>query len=669
MPNQHKRLSELPTANSLLDADQLILTRNFHSSRVRADELRRRASTPAINEYIVDHTFSNSDISSIVELNNAAEIFLTLPSDDVVNPPVGTTLTLSQIGTGIAKVNTFPGVSLTFPATDLAEIKEQYGMAFLYKRGANSWGLDGYLEESGNVSGSITQVLPAITQIATGTASVPAITGSFGSNTWFAPAVDFPGTDGEYFNWQNSSAGLTDTSTLSLTFWIRRDSTGINQRIFRSGSIREQLSTAGSNTIGLVLANSSGTTVFNWTSSVDRVQANSEWIHVCGYVNLATANDYTFFIDGVQDANVAITFVTGGVIDHTASGIALGGVPTLGTQSLNGGLSLLAIWDRKIDWNVSANLELVRSSDGKALFIQNDGNIDGLGAADYVFNKTLPTAHVNDGDANDWQPATSGLAEVSGPEMFYKRQFLPAITQSGAGETNTVVQASTFDGAFDHLLNTNANVTLPDGNAWTLNTWVKFEGANDSTQTLVWVGTADEPQFRIERLSNNRLLVESRDPNNVTALNIVSSNIFTADNNWHHIIVSGTGSIANLYVNGLNETNLISNSDNVTRFGFDWFIGKSANTSANNYLNGCLAEFWFEDQDLNIFLLDNRNNFYNSSQHRAVNLGSNGSATTGITPEFYLKNKFNSFHQNNGLGNNFILFGALDECTGPGDYI
>jgi len=226
-----------------------------------------------------------------------------------------------------------------------------------------------------------------------------------------APAVDFDGAAGSGFDDSGSNAGLTDGKELSWSFWIRRDTTGTPTIL---SSSRKAMVLQTTDRVDFLFQNAAGGVVYRWISANNAVPTEDVWHHVCGWVNTAATDDYDNYIDGVQDSTVATTFVLDGIFRNQDVGSAIGQNWTTGASNLDGGLSQLALWERKIDWSNSSTIELVRTSDGKAVVLPDDGDIDSGGAAAYVFNKDEANAHTNDGTANDWAEGV-GTSDTTGP--------------------------------------------------------------------------------------------------------------------------------------------------------------------------------------------------------------------------------------------------------------
>lgn len=82
------------------------------------------------------YTLALTDRDRIVELNNAAAITLTVPTNASVAFPVGSTLTLLQTGAGQVTIG---GAGVTINATPGLKLRAQWSSATLLKRATDTW--------------------------------------------------------------------------------------------------------------------------------------------------------------------------------------------------------------------------------------------------------------------------------------------------------------------------------------------------------------------------------------------------------------------------------------------------------------------------------------------------------------------------------------------------
>lgn len=96
-------------------------------------------ATIGTNSRTSSYTLALSDQSRVVEMNSPSATILTVPTDDIVNFPLGTQIVVIRAGVGAvsiqsaATLNTTPGLNL----------RAQWSLAVLIKRAANSWVVSG----------------------------------------------------------------------------------------------------------------------------------------------------------------------------------------------------------------------------------------------------------------------------------------------------------------------------------------------------------------------------------------------------------------------------------------------------------------------------------------------------------------------------------------------
>lgn len=97
-----------------------------------------------INTYTDDHTLTLSDASSYIRMNKGTSVTLTVPTNASVAFPVGTNLTVRQVGAGQVTVAEASGVTINTPETLL--MNGQYQTVSLVKVAADEWDIAGGLE-------------------------------------------------------------------------------------------------------------------------------------------------------------------------------------------------------------------------------------------------------------------------------------------------------------------------------------------------------------------------------------------------------------------------------------------------------------------------------------------------------------------------------------------
>lgn len=96
-------------------------------------------STIGTNSRTSSYTLALSDQSRVVEMNSSSATVLTVPTDDVVNFPLGTQIIVIRAGTGTVAIQS----AATLNATPGLNLRAQWSMAVLIKRAANSWVVSG----------------------------------------------------------------------------------------------------------------------------------------------------------------------------------------------------------------------------------------------------------------------------------------------------------------------------------------------------------------------------------------------------------------------------------------------------------------------------------------------------------------------------------------------
>jgi hypothetical protein len=127
---------------------QLKGTLNLSGGTVRfQDGVQDRIAVPSltpINVKYFPYTLSSlSERDTIVDIRMQVANTFTIPTDSVVNFPIGTTLDILQSGTGQTTVVGAPGVVLNY--TPGNKLRFQWSLATILKRDANTWLLFGDL--------------------------------------------------------------------------------------------------------------------------------------------------------------------------------------------------------------------------------------------------------------------------------------------------------------------------------------------------------------------------------------------------------------------------------------------------------------------------------------------------------------------------------------------
>lgn len=101
--------------------------------------LTNPVATIGTNSRTSSYTLALSDQSRVVEMNSSSATVLTVPTDDVVNFPLGTQIVVIRAGTGSVSIQS----AATLNATPGLNLRAQWSLAVLIKRAANSWVVSG----------------------------------------------------------------------------------------------------------------------------------------------------------------------------------------------------------------------------------------------------------------------------------------------------------------------------------------------------------------------------------------------------------------------------------------------------------------------------------------------------------------------------------------------
>lgn len=101
------------------------------------------AGTPTIIDFTANHDLVLTDANNVIRMNLSSANNVNIQPDVAVDFPVGTSITIIQIGTGQTTISPQSGV--TIQATPGTKIAAQYGAATLLKVAANTWALFGNL--------------------------------------------------------------------------------------------------------------------------------------------------------------------------------------------------------------------------------------------------------------------------------------------------------------------------------------------------------------------------------------------------------------------------------------------------------------------------------------------------------------------------------------------
>lgn len=109
------------------------------------DLLAKLGSMQAINAQTASYTATIEDRGSAVTMSVGSANNFTVPPEADVAWPVGTVITVIQIGAGATTIVAGSGVTVNVDATFTRVLAGQYSVAKLIKYGTNTWVLTGDL--------------------------------------------------------------------------------------------------------------------------------------------------------------------------------------------------------------------------------------------------------------------------------------------------------------------------------------------------------------------------------------------------------------------------------------------------------------------------------------------------------------------------------------------
>lgn len=242
---------------------------------------------------------------------------------------------------------------------------------------------------------------------------------------------------------------------------------------------------------------------------------------------------------------------------------------------------------------------------------------------------------------------------------------IPYPGAQGAGGASAA-QAVRFDGINDfYEIASTGPAGVADGPDATFGFWFKMEGGDGTAQTIFEIGTTTAHRLEVVRLADNTLRVISRTSAAADIAQHVSASTFVVADGWNHALVDLNDTASIMRINGVAEgTNTPGSSGDIDLTN-QYSIGHSDDPAAAELFDGCLADFWFVDESLGL-TDDIAEQFYDTTLDAPRDLGTNGTGPSANVL-IYLNRADPNFHLNLA-GTDFVETGAVDSCTGPGNY-
>jgi hypothetical protein len=109
---------------------------------VSAADASAAPASAGINTQTASYTLALGDANGMVRMNSSSANNLTVPTNASVAFPIGTTISIRQIGAGVTTFVAAGGVTLNNPGTDL-NLAKQLATAVIVKVGTDEWDIIG----------------------------------------------------------------------------------------------------------------------------------------------------------------------------------------------------------------------------------------------------------------------------------------------------------------------------------------------------------------------------------------------------------------------------------------------------------------------------------------------------------------------------------------------
>ncbi len=381
-------------------------------------------------------------------------------------------------------------------------------------------------------------------------------------------ALNFNGTS----NYIDAGPSIALTSDMTACAWVNASSlaTANERHIFsRSNVTNDQFG---------LYALSTGKVGMVWGPAADTgketnsaVVTTNAWYHVCG-TRSTTAASIHIYING---AEVAATSLGGGsAIPTITANTAIGSyAPSAGCSD--------CYWKGKIDDARLYNRAL-SAAEVKQLYSQGSANTNS--SANTLTNGSSLTsglvAHWTfDGADTIWTSSVAATtADKSGNANTgtlnsMARSFSPVIGKMG--------QAFTFDGAVDYIAAADSS-SLDVGDVFTYALWVRR--ARTGVDETLFSKSVNSAVLGFD--SSNRVEFCGHS----LGCPFISTATIT-DTNWHHLIVTKSGSVSTLYIDGALSTTTVS-AVTMQNGVWDEYIGSDNGANvAGNFFKGSIDDF------------------------------------------------------------------------------
>lgn len=457
--------------------------------------------------------------------------------------------------------------------------------------------------------------------------------------------IDFDGTN-DYLAKTSDLTNNADGKTFTFSVWFYQDNdtTGYLYEINTgSGYSFEILNNGG----GILIRGKTagGTEILRAEENVGQKYANQTFYHLLISIDMADSANRHIYLNDEPYGSVQWTTYTDGAINFTAPNHGIG-ARAAGTAGQKGRLAGVYLDYTYRDLSTTSN---------RRLFIDADGL--------YVTPPTNSIISVPMDDADDVgrNDGTGGDFTLNG-----------VVAQSRRGPNQYNAAASTFDGSADYL--SKGSITgAADGKKATISLNLKLntsgsgfdyafslgESGSRNDFSLLFEYSGSTAGFILEgfNAANSSIVKYTAGTSTLTVGKVYSIQItFDLTNASNRaVLIDGVdaGGTWNTYTN--DDVDFTQNANN---------IGASA--IPNNYLQGDLSDFWFNDSYID---LSSSNPFYDTDTSKPKNLGGDGSTPTGSSPLVYLPLRGNDAGNNKGTGGDFTVnSGPYTGARGPSEF-
>lgn len=448
--------------------------------------------------------------------------------------------------------------------------------------------------------------------------------------------------------------GAADSKSGIFSAWIRLDrENGYDQLILGNDTISNSRFLVLWEPSGILRITGMGTDV-NEKLAIQTggiYQSGPSFIHILASWNLASAGSGRLYINDVTDYDEQT--YTNADIDYTpfSNAWTIGGDQGAGNKS---GITIAELYfapGQYLDFSVTANRRKFISPNLRPVPLGADGSIP-TGSAPIAYQRLSSIDSVSSFATNR---GTGGNFTITGTLST------PPETPTHTNPTPFLVGSADFDGTNDYMDRATVLSGVNDSKTGILSFWVRFDGGDGNVHSIL-MGSGTK--FSLSKGSVGWIELSAAHSGGGSAINIRTSNTYSAGATWRHVLMSWDLAVGatHVYVNDASDrVTSVANNIELDLTDANWYVG--AEGTGNNKLDGCLAEVYFAPGNyLDFSVTANRRKFI-SATGKPVYLGFRGNLPTGATPAIYLQLYANddgrNLKLNRGSGGVFSITGLL----------